>query len=62
VRARLPSILGLASGRLGLGLCVAKDIIEQQGGSIEASSAPGVGTVFTVRLPALESPSGSSPA
>ena len=40
----------------GLGLYVAKDIIEQQGGGVEVSSTPGVGTIFTVRLPTQESP------
>lgn len=39
----------------GLGLHVAREIIEQQGGTIGVASTPGVGTVFTVRLPAQES-------
>lgn len=34
----------------GLGLYVAKEIVEQQGGRIEMESAPGEGTVFTVTL------------
>lgn len=36
----------------GLGLYVAKEIIEQQGGHIELASTPGSGTVFTVTLAA----------
>ncbi|HSC77665.1 MAG TPA: ATP-binding protein, partial [Candidatus Acidoferrales bacterium] len=37
--------------RTGLGLAVARSIIEQHGGAIEVESAPGVGTEFVVRLP-----------
>ena len=39
-----------ASG-LGLGLYVAREIVTANGGSIEASSKVGEGTVVTVRLP-----------
>ncbi|MBX3027099.1 GAF domain-containing protein [bacterium] len=35
----------------GLGLAVAKKIVERHGGRIGATSAPGEGTCFTVRLP-----------
>ena len=45
----------------GLGLYVAKDIIEQQGGRVEVASTPGAGTVFTVRLPAQNHPPCSAP-
>ncbi len=41
-----------AEGRSGLGLAICKAIVETQGGSIQVSSEPGVGTTFTVRLPA----------
>ncbi len=38
-------------GGLGLGLYVAKAIVEAHGGSIVAKSGVGEGTTFVVRLP-----------
>jgi heavy metal sensor kinase len=35
----------------GLGLAICKAIVERHGGGITVSSAPGRGTIFTVRLP-----------
>ncbi|CAA9545030.1 MAG: Phosphate regulon sensor protein PhoR (SphS) [uncultured Thermomicrobiales bacterium] len=40
------------SGGSGLGLSIARTIVEQHGGGITASSVPDEGTTFTVRLPA----------
>lgn len=40
-----------ASGRLGLGLPIAKSILDLHGGSISLSSKPGQGTVVTLTFP-----------
>ena len=41
---------------LGLGLYIAREIVEAHGGAITAHSAPGEGATFTVRLPLLAPP------
>jgi heavy metal sensor kinase len=43
-----------SDGSVGLGLAVAKAIIERHGGQIQCSSEPERGTTFDVRLPARE--------
>src|SRR5262249_13547872 len=45
-----------AHGHFGLGLAICKAIVEAEGGRIEVASQLGVGTTFTVRLPALAPP------
>jgi PAS domain S-box-containing protein len=38
-------------GGFGLGLWITQQIVEESGGSIEVHSTPGLGSMFTVRLP-----------
>ena len=40
-----------ATQGVGLGLAIARGLVEAQGGEIEAANGPGGGAVFTVRLP-----------
>ena len=35
----------------GMGLAITRRVVEQYGGTISAESAPGIGSVFTVRIP-----------
>ncbi len=43
-------------GGLGIGLTLARRLVELHGGSINAVSSPREGTTFTVRLPAVRAP------
>jgi len=40
-----------SEGGAGLGLCIARSIVEAHGGKIQTKSSPGLGSTFTVLLP-----------
>lgn len=50
-----------AHGGSGLGLSIAKWIVDVHGGSVEATSVPGEGTTFHITLPLADAPSGPAP-
>jgi two-component system CheB/CheR fusion protein len=51
--AQIDSVARPGRAGLGLGLYIAREIVEAHGGAIAALSAPGEGAIFTIRLPLL---------
>ncbi len=60
-RSRQEAGSGWGSGA-GLGLYIAKTLVEQNGGQIRVESTPGQGTTFTVEFPTAEWPPGPAPS
>ncbi|HET7095188.1 MAG TPA: ATP-binding protein, partial [Thermomicrobiales bacterium] len=49
-------------GGAGLGLSIAKKLVDLHGGAISARNAPGGGAVFTIRLPVAADATADPPA
>ncbi len=48
---RLEKTTGRRVAGLGLGLMIVKTVVERHGGSVEVVSEPGLGSIFSIRLP-----------
>jgi signal transduction histidine kinase len=48
---RFERVAPRSAGGLGLGLWIARGLVEAHGGQIGVASAPGEGSTFTVKLP-----------
>lgn len=59
---RADSARGRNNGGSGLGLSIVYAVVTAHGGSVRCTSEPGLGTTFTLTLPALESAPSTSPS
>ncbi|TYB46714.1 sensor histidine kinase [Actinomadura chibensis] len=54
--AGAPPVRPAGTGGLGLGLALAREVVDGHGGTLTAHGRPGAGAAFTVRLPAAAQP------
>jgi signal transduction histidine kinase len=59
---RSPAVTAAQIHGTGLGLPLAKSIVESMKGQLSVKSAPGRGSTFTIHLPCLEHPIGQADA
>ena len=55
------STLDRSQGGLGIGLALVERLVAMHGGRVEATSTPGQGSEFVVRLPVVSAPTSTSP-
>lgn len=56
-----PRSLDRAQGGLGIGLSLVRRLVELHGGTVAATSSPGLGSEFVIRLPVTPAPAAAEP-